>query len=157
MSTLLPDAERIVSRYLREHAEVAPLVAGERVYTALPANIGSAPLVLVQRIGGVPPFFRPLVLDEAALQIDAWGGTKLDAWTLAETVRQALVSLPGVRYGAVVSGVEFGPLRWEPDGTYKPPRPRYLADVAVYVKPPAEALASAEARTIAEPVSSAGR
>ena len=143
MIVLLPDVERIVSRYLREQPDVAALV-GERVYTAIPADVGGAPFALVQRIGGTPPFSRPLVLDQAGLQLDAWGGGKLQAWTLAETIRQALVELPGERYGAVVSGVEFGgPLRWEPDGTYKPPRPRYLIDVFVYAKPPAAALVSA--------------
>jgi hypothetical protein len=135
---LVPDAERLVSRYLREHPDVAPLVGGERVYTAVPARVGSEPFALVQRIGGIPPLSRPLVLDEAQLQVDAWGGSKAQAWTLAETIRQALVDLPAAYPEGVVTGVVFVAFRWQPDGTYKPPRPRYLLDVTTYTKPAAE-------------------
>jgi hypothetical protein len=143
---LLPDSERLVSRYLRGHPAIAELV-DERVYTAMPAHRTGETFVLVQRVGGIPPFPRPLVLDQAQLQIDAWGGSKRDAWTIAETIRQALQALPGVHADGVVTAVDYGLLQWQPDGTFTPPRPRYLFDAFVYCKPPAAALASATADT----------
>ena len=156
-TVLIPDTEALVSAYLRAAPELAALV-GERVYTAVPAKVGAAPFLLVQRIGGTPLFSRPLVLDEAELQLDAWGGTKRDALTLMETARQLLVLMPGQHALGVVSAVGFGALRWQPDGTYEPPRPRYVADMSVWVKPSAAALASpVAAETEAVPVSTAGR
>jgi hypothetical protein len=132
--TLRPDAERLVSAYLRAAPELEPLVA-DRIYTAMPARIGAEPFLLIQRIGGSPPFPRPLVLDEALLQLDAYGGTKRQAWTVGETVAQLLGLLPGSYEEEVVSGIEVGELRWTPDETWKPPRPRYLLDASVFVKP----------------------
>jgi hypothetical protein len=135
MLALLPDCERLVSRFLREHLDVAALV-GERVYTAFPAQEGDEPLVLVQRTGGFPPFSQPLVLDEALLQLDCYGGPKALAHELAATVRAALCELEGaVRAEGSVTGVTFGALRWLPDPTWKPPRPRYIADVTIYTRP----------------------
>jgi Protein of unknown function (DUF3168) len=134
---LLPDAERLVSSYLRSSSRIVALV-GDRVYTAFPAQGGDAPLLLVQRVGGTPPLSQPLVVDTAQLQIDAYGGRKVDAWTLAETTRAVLTELEGeVRPEGVVSAVRFLVLRYEPDATYPSPRPRYLLDVELTVRTPA--------------------
>jgi hypothetical protein len=141
----LPDAERLVCDYLRDDPRVAALV-GERVYTAFPAQAGGAPLLLVQRVGGIPPFSRPLVFDAAGLQIDAYGGTKAQAHELAATARAALDTLAGAQPLGTISGTEFGSLRYLPDETYDPPRPRYQFDLQAYVKTATAALAAARRR-----------
>ena len=142
---ILPDAERLASAFLRGHVGVSALV-GDRVYTAYPANAGTAPLVLVQRVGGAPPIARPLVLDRATLQLDAYGGTKAQAHELVATVLDALSELAGVRPEGTVAGRELGPIRWQPDETFTPHRPRYVADVTLYVRP-AAVMAGATDRT----------
>ena len=130
---LLPDAERLVSAFLRERPRMQALV-GDRIYTAFPAQAGSGPLLLIQRVGGVPPLSQPLVVDAAELQLDAYGGPKATAHELAATARAELTALEGlVRPEGVVSAVRFGVLSWQPDETYSPPRPRYLLDVTVTV------------------------
>jgi hypothetical protein len=150
----LPDAERLVCDYLRADPRVAALV-GERVYTAFPAQAGGAPLLLVQRVGGIPPFPQPLIFDQAGLQLDAYGGSKAKAHELAATARAVLGALQGtVQPQGVVSGVDFGSLRWQPDETYDPPRARYQFDLQVYVKTAAAVLAAA--RTNAPAVLGAG-
>jgi hypothetical protein len=130
---LLPDAERLVSAYLRERPRMQALV-GDRIYTAFPAKAGPDALLLIQRIGGAPPLSQPLVIDAAELQLDAYGGAKATAHELAATARAELTALEGqVRPEGVVSAVRFGALRWLPDDTYDQPRPRYLLDVTLTV------------------------
>ena len=131
---LIPDAERMVSAFLRESPEVIALV-GDRVYCAFPANAGNAPLVIVQRFGGAPAFSQPLILDAADLQLDAYGGSKVVAHELVATVRGVLSTLEGLaRPEGVCSAVRFGTLAWRPDETFTPSRPRYVADVTVHVR-----------------------
>ena len=83
---LLPDAERMVSAFLREDARMQALV-GDRIYTAFPAQAGPDALLLIQRVGGTPPLSVPLVVDAAELQLDAYGGPKAKAYQLAATAR----------------------------------------------------------------------
>ena len=143
---MLPDVEQIVSLYLRSVTEVTDLV-GQRVYTQLP-NSPTFPLVKLTRFGGAPVFNRPLHLDRALLQFDAYGGNKRESQQLAEMVRAALADpdfvglreLDGDPIG-VVTGVDFGDLRWLPDSSYTPAKPRYVFDIAVFTHP-APAVAS---------------
>lgn len=131
----LPDVERLVSSYLRTRLAVVG-IAGERVYTAFPAQASDEPLVLVQRIGGTPPLSHPLVVDEAQLQVDAYGGPKLVAWELMAAVLAAFDELEGqVRPEGTVSAVRQGAIRWQPDETFTPWRPRYVADVTLTTRP----------------------
>jgi hypothetical protein len=128
---LLPDAEQVASAFLRRAPRVAALV-GDRVYTAFPAQAGGAPLVLVQRVGGEPPFSYPLVADAAQLQLSTYGGGKKEAHTLAATVRACLHELAGtVQPEGTVAGVTFGFFQYLPDETYRPARPRYVFDVTI--------------------------
>lgn len=139
---LLPDVERLVSSYLRADAAVAALV-GDHVYTVFPAQAGSGPLVLVQRIGGFPPLSHPLVVDEAQLQIDAYGGGKALAWAVLATVLAAFDDLQGlVRPEGSVAAVRQGAVRWQPDDTFKPARPRFVADVTLTTRPAPPAVRS---------------
>lgn len=152
---MLPDTERLLSKYLRAHAAVAALV-GDRVYTAFPAQAGGEPLVLLQRAGGTPPLSHPLVVDEVQVQIDCYGGTKAQAWTLAATVLDALDALEGyvdTQLGSV-SAVRLGAVRWMPDDRIMTAsdrsRPRYIADVTLTTRPALPAAAKrAEAVTSA--------
>jgi len=135
---LLPDVERLVSGYLRASGPVSALV-GERVYTAWPHSSpeeAKQPLVLITRIGGDPVFSVPLVLDECELQLDAYGGGKHHAHQVAATVRAALAFLTDrVEPEGVVHAVSFGALRYVPDESFAPARPRYVLDVTVTATP----------------------
>ena len=131
---LLPDVERLVANFLRESPRVSALV-DERVYTVFPSKAGTDPLLLVQRVGGAPPFSQPLIADAGQLQVDAYGGPKQVASELAATARATLTELEdAVRPEGVVSAVRFGALRWQPDETYSTPRPRFLFDVTLTVR-----------------------
>jgi hypothetical protein len=142
---LLPDAARLLMAYLRTVPEVVAL-AGQGVYTAFPKQLdkGTA-FVLVQRIGGAPPVPRPLVVDEAAIQLDAYGGPQQRAHELVVTCRAALSELRGEQPNDTgnVCGVVVGALRYVPDETWTPPRPRYVSDLLVTCKPAGVVLAGA--------------
>jgi hypothetical protein len=154
---LLPDAEQLVSAFLRSNSRILGLV-GERVFTVFPAQAGPEPLLLVQRVGGEPPFSQPLVLDVAQLQVDAYGGPKKAAYNLAATARAVLTELEGqVRPEGIAGAVRFGSSQWLPDETFTPPRPRYIFDVAVAVRTPvAPAVRASEAAPLGEPIPSPG-
>jgi Protein of unknown function (DUF3168) len=131
---LLPDVERLVSRYLRTSGPIDALI-GERVYTTWP-NEATLPLVLVTRIGGEPPFSRPLVLDECDLQLDVYGNRKHEAHQLAATVRAQLALLVDrVTEDGVVHAVTFAALRYVPDESFSPAQPRYVVDVSITTTP----------------------
>lgn len=140
----LPDVSRLVSAYLRTVPEVVALVE-QRVYTAFPKQVSKAAcFVLVQRIGGAQvQLTRALVVDTATIQLDAYGGPQSAAHDVVATCRAALAELEGEQPNGAgnVCGVVVGPLRWVPDETYKPPRPRYVSDLDVTVKPAGEVLA----------------
>lgn len=132
---MLPDAELLTTAFLRQDDAVLAKVADE-IYTELPARHDTWPAVRVTRIGGAPAF-QPLVLDEPLLQIDVWGGPKRTALQAAETIRSALsertpFTLPGTGTLAVE---RFGSLRYLPDETYSPARPRWTFDVVLATRP----------------------
>lgn len=130
---LLPDAELVVTTFLRAQTDVAALV-GTRVTTALPPQ-PTWPAVTVNRIGGVPTL--PGYLDLATLRLECWGTTKQQAETVARTVEAAMLTLPGVHATATVTDArqEGEGLRWDPDTTFEPDRPRYVMTYDVYLHP----------------------
>lgn len=133
----LPDVARLVSAHLRTVPEVVALV-GERVYTAFPKQLSkSATFVLVTRFGGLPVLARPLVVETASVQLDAYGGPQAAAHELVAVCRAALAEWRGEQPndGGNVCGVVVGALRYLPDETWTPPRPRYVSDLEVTVKP----------------------
>lgn len=70
------DVELVVVNYLRGNVDVAALLGDPAgVYTVVPKG-AAGPFLRVVRIGGSPVRNVPLHLDAAALQIDAWGGSK---------------------------------------------------------------------------------
>lgn len=139
----LPDVSRLVYRYLVSVPEVAALV-GERVFTAFPKQIDDGlTFVLVTRIGGLPVLSLPLVVDLATIQLDVYGGPQVAANELAQVCRSALSEWQGEQPNGTgnVCGVVVGPMRYVPDETWKSPKPRYVCDFDVTVKPAGQVLA----------------
>lgn len=130
--TLAPDAEALLSTFLRSRFELVALV-DSRVYTSIPSN-PTFPLVRVTRIGGIPVFSRPLRLDVATVQVDVWGGPKATAWQIAETCRAVIAEIDRADHdAAAITAAQFGPFSYLPDDTYSPARPRFTFDVDLYL------------------------
>jgi len=139
----LPDVTKLASLYLRTVPEVVALV-GNRVYSVFPSQLAPGlSFALVQRVGGPPAVSYPLVVDLALMQLDAYGGPQAAAHELAATVLSALSEWQGEQPDELgnVCGTRIGAKRWQPDETYKPPRPRYVCDFEVTVKPASVAFA----------------
>lgn len=136
MSTLtIPsDAERLVSQFLRQDPDVAA-VLGDRVYTIMPQH-PEWPLARLTLWGGAPVVERPLVLQNARIQIDVWGDRKKQAHDAAQLVRAVLVDrLPwgNSTDGWLVRSLASG-LRYFPDDSFDPARPRYVVEMEVFVR-----------------------
>lgn len=138
MTTLdpaLPDAEALVSQFLRAQPELEAAI-GNRVYTALPGH-PTWPLIRLTLVAGSPVVSRPLVVDRPRIQLEAYGGSKKDARDLIDLARRLIAArIEGVHAGlGVVSGYVFGNQSYLPDDSYSPTRPRYIADVELITKP----------------------
>ena len=132
---LAVDVERIVSQFLRDNTAVTDLV-GQRVYSELPKAV-EWPAVRLNRVGGGPAT-RPARLDLARIQVDVWGGTKANARTIAATVLAVIgEELPGVydEGVSVITAARLGTLRYSPDTTFTPAKPRYISEVSIYSHP----------------------
>lgn len=127
---VLPDAELLTVTWLQAIDELADLYAN--VYTEIPAD-PTLPLVRVLRVGGSPVV--PQHLDVARLQIDAWTekGEKQAAHDLARLVQAAIHDMVGVHDEGVVTAVEDGVFRWNPDDATG--WAGYTADYLVYLHP----------------------
>lgn len=128
---VLPDAELLVSDWLRAHSDLDPIL-GNKIFTALPAGV-SYPCLVIRRLGGVPVVRQHL--DRARIQCDIWGRTKYEARTAAAAVQAALHEMPAATHAlGVVTGVEddLG-LTWSEDPASN--RPRYTFGVLVYLHP----------------------
>ena len=129
------DFERLMSNWLRTQPAVTDIVA-DRVVTVVP-NRAVFPFLKLTQIAGTPVYSRPLFLDEAYIQIDAYGGPKVLARQLIDVTRDLLAteflgSHPGV---GVVTSVRFGDLSYIPDDVYMPPQPRFIGMASVYTHP----------------------
>lgn len=134
MLVLLPHIERLYSSFLRAQPEVAALVK-DRVFTVLPKD-KEFPLVRITRIGGAPVVRRPLHLDRALVQVDAFGGSKQLTWEIAETCRAVTaLRLVGGHADGVVTDVDWGGLSDVPDPEFDPPKPRLLFTVTITAHP----------------------
>lgn len=133
------DVERLLSTFLRAQDEIQDLVEG-RVYTDLPRQ-ATFPLIRLTLIGGAPVFSRPLYLDESYVQIDCYGGPKVLARQIADTVRGLMAAkFIGAHHDedtliGVISDVRFGAMQYAPDDVFDPPKPRYIVDTHVYSHP----------------------
>lgn len=129
---LLPDPEVVAVGVLRGSSDITDLI-GTRVGTELYAGTGAAlQITLVDGTERVR-----LHLDAVRLQVDAWGGTKAEAQTLAATARAVLLAAGGtVTATAVITDARtlIRP-HWLPDPEFSPPRPRYSADYELVLHP----------------------
>jgi hypothetical protein len=133
---LLADAQALVSQFLRSRSEITTLV-GQRVYSHIPANDAAYPLLRVVRIAGAPVYSVPFFFDEAWFQIDAFGGTTAQAWTLAATTQAVLTELPSYSTNlGLVTGVRFGSFAEQDDDNFSPPKPRWRFDFTAFVRSP---------------------
>lgn len=130
---LLPDIEAMTSQYLRQHADVTALVA-DRVVTILGKD-QQYPAVRITRIAGAPTTSTILVLDEAWLQLDVFGGSQKQARDIAATCQAALKDFPSYASSlGRVTGIRFGSFAYQPDEAFSPPKPRYRFDVIVWTR-----------------------
>jgi hypothetical protein len=128
------DAEQLLSAWLAARPEIAAIVE-DRVVTVAP-NRAVFPMLKVSQIAGTPVYSRPLFLDEAYIQIDAYGGPKVLARQLIDLTRQALADdLVGIHPQGVVTSVRFGDLSYLPDDAYMPAHPRFIAMASIYTHP----------------------
>lgn len=129
------DAERLLSAFLRGQPEITALVA-DRVYTDLPSR-ATFPLIRLTLIGGQPLYSLPLHIDEAFIQLDCYGGPKVQARLIADTVRSLMAeeAFRSRHDQGVVVNVEFGQLAYIPDDTFDPPKPRYVVEVSLLTHP----------------------
>jgi hypothetical protein len=137
-TTVAIDAESLVARYLRTIAAVTALVE-QRVFTEEP-KLTKLPKVRLHRIGGVEAVGR--WLDAPRIQVEAWAESKAIAHDVAATVKAAMHDMVGtfVSYidgpQGVVTGVEESlGLQWLPDERVKPPKPRYVFEMVVFLHP----------------------
>jgi hypothetical protein len=129
---IVVDTERLLSSWFRSQTEIVDLVE-DRVYTEVP-NRAVFPFIKLTQIAGSPVFSKPLYLDEALIQIDAYGGPKVLARQIIDTARDLLADrFLGDHPGAgVVTCVTFGDLSYIPDDGYAPPKPRFIALASIY-------------------------
>lgn len=134
MTVIAADVERLLVEWALAHDEIAAIF-DDRIYTEIPGRDPGWPLLRFQRFGGGPTD-RVAWLDAPRIQVDVWGGPKSTARLGMATVLGHLASdLPGAHDDAVVSAVEVGAMQWLPDPSFSTPRPRYSADVVVWLRP----------------------
>lgn len=146
---LLPDVEQLLSNFLRAQAEMHPFFTtgvdsagtpvvsppADRVYTDIPKN-PTWPLLRITRVGGSPVTNRPLRLDAALVQLEAFGGSKRLAHQILETSRAVIDRrIQGIHPEGVATGATFGPMSYRPDDVFSPAKPRYLCLVTIYTHP----------------------
>jgi hypothetical protein len=85
---VLPDLDAALITFLDTHADLIPLHGG-RVGTSLPA--GGLTSIRIASLGGVMPW--PWMV-RAEFQVECWGGSEVQALTLARTVCAAIYELP---------------------------------------------------------------
>lgn len=129
------DVAKVVVDYLRSVAAVTD-ICGDRIWTLLP-NAKTYPLLLVRRAGGS---YRDVVpwQQAAFIQLYAMGDRRSDAQALSAAALTAMTTAKDARHaGAVVTGVDLGTIRDEPDPEVNDgrPRPGVSAFVTVYIHP----------------------
>lgn len=127
------DVERLASYWLRHQDPVTDLV-DQRVYTEIPKE-PTFPLVRLTLLDDRPVFERPRHLTNTLLQIDVYGGPKVLARQIADTVADELTAnFPGAHEGGVISAASCS-MRYLPDGSYEPAKPRYVLSVTIHSHP----------------------
>lgn len=123
------------------HALLVARLTGAAGVSAITTQIASrlvtgwtAPAVKVQRIGGALDDVAGHI-DTARVQLDCYGSTEAQAWSLRGAVSDALRAMPGSHSQGVVADVRSIAATWSPDPAYDPPRPRVVVTATVIVHP----------------------
>ena len=129
-----PNMEALVSAFLRDQAEMTDLV-DDRVVTAIGKD-ATYPLVRVTQLLDTPAG-APLYAVGFEIQVEAFGGSKGEAWRIASTARalidaRLLGEYPGL---GVVNGSTPGALLDLPDEDYQPAKPRWLFTSTIFGRP----------------------
>lgn len=129
--TTVPDVERLVSDYLRTHADITAL--NTRIVGKSPESKTTS-WVRVTELDS-PQVNQPDHLVESLMQFDCYAGAtggQPEANTLARTVRAVLGTLPGTHSGGVVSGVRVlgGPRQLDTD--LEPARDMKIVEALVW-------------------------
>lgn len=140
---VLPDAELMVRTFLVGRSAISSIVGtderGEvRVYTIVPNPAPPGPFVRLVRVGGTPRARRGT--DAPLVQLEAYGGTKNQARTLAATIAAELEALEGtVVASGYVQGIAPGSARYLPDQDLQTERgrarERYVLDAQLTTRP----------------------
>lgn len=130
------DIEALITTFLRAQAEVIALV-DDRVYSDLPHD-RVWPIVLVNRVGGGCLYKN--WLEEADVEISAYGGTHKQAYSLAATCIVAMAGgLAGSHPDGVVTKVKVTNVSYSPEPDSQDPqghaRPRILVSATVTAHP----------------------
>lgn len=134
---LPPNMEALVSAFLREQPEIIADVE-DRVYTAIPKptpDVSVYPCVRVTQLLDRPAG-SPLWGVAFMVQVEAFGGSKGDAWRIASNCRAAIdARLVGEYAEGVVNGSTPGGLLDLPDEEFQPAKPRWLFTSTIYGRP----------------------
>jgi len=143
----LPDIVRALSEFLRDDLDVADLVE-DRVYSALPTS-PTFPCVRLSRLGGQMRTAPAYHLESSLIQVEALGGSRHDAWRIAETCRAVVVqrfvgTVPVGDSTAVVSIADVGGIREDtvkslPKNENGTERHRAHFDAVIYAHPSPQA------------------
>lgn len=129
MFAVLPDLDQGLVDFLKNHASLSPLHGG-RVGTSLQSTSTS---VRVTALGGTQQWPWEALPE---YQIEWWGGTQLQAKTLARTGEAAIYDIRGPIAGGWVTGVAVTLSQlWSPDETSA--RPRYITQAQFRINPEA--------------------
>ena len=138
---LIPNAEALVGKWLREHAEIQALDA--RVAGRTPDTL-TLPWVRVTLIAATENFtIGRELMHTHFLQLDCYAGKSAtdslngqsEAWTLKATARAVLKAIEGTAPdGVAVSSVVFNGDSRIPDTTMEPARERYILSVEVMMR-----------------------
>lgn len=132
---MVPDAEKIVSDYLRENPAVAAIV-GRRVVGKTPSSISEPWVRLTQIDDPSVDGHRSDHLIAFNLQLDCYAGAEggqPEATNLSRAVREALRVMPSASLDAVVTGVDAHHGFRSPDADYEPARERVIRLATVYM------------------------
>lgn len=134
--TLIPDAEKLVSDFLRDDVDVAAIV-GRRVVGKTPSSIAE-PWVLLRQLGG--PSDATSSTDHLVafyLQLDCYAGAaggQPEANLLGRTIRAALKTMTGeILDGAVVGRVRINGDSRIPDVAFEPARERRVVTTTIHM------------------------
>lgn len=137
---LIPDCERLIGSWLRDHPDIEALQA--KVAGTVPSDT-KLPFVRVTQLDdrAVDEISDRLI--EYMVQLDCYAGStaqlnhqgQAEASTLSRTVRAALLDMVGVRDGATVTGVRFVSNPRVPDAAFEPARERFIRTVIVWAHP----------------------